>query len=58
MMSNINSFYIPPTQCSYVFGIDLRTNSEFCLLRGGKRFIARYVLALDVKYYVLCSLKD
>jgi hypothetical protein len=45
---NIQQFYVPPTQCIYVFCVDLRTNSDYiqhkltdlynwdgvCLLRG------------------------
>ena len=26
---NIQQFYIPPTQCVYVFCVDLRTNSDY-----------------------------
>jgi len=26
---NIQQFYIPPTQCIYVFFVDLRTNSDY-----------------------------
>jgi len=25
---NIQQFYVPPTQCIYVFCVDLRTNSD------------------------------
>jgi len=28
-MFNIQQFYILPTQCIYVFGVDLRTNSDY-----------------------------
>jgi hypothetical protein len=26
---NIQQFYVPPTQCIYVFCVDLRTNSDY-----------------------------
>ena len=26
---NIHQFYVLPTQCIYVFGVDLRTNSDY-----------------------------
>jgi hypothetical protein len=26
---NIQQFYVLPTQCIYVFGVDLRTNSDY-----------------------------
>jgi hypothetical protein len=26
---NIHKFYVLPTQCIYVFGVDLRTNSDY-----------------------------
>jgi hypothetical protein len=26
---NIHKFYVPPTQCVYVFCVDLRTNSDY-----------------------------
>jgi len=28
---NIQQFYVLPTQCMYVFCVDLRTNSDYCL---------------------------
>jgi hypothetical protein len=29
-MFNIKKFYIPPTECIYVFCVVLRINSDFC----------------------------
>jgi len=26
---NIHKFYVLPTQCTYMFGVDLRTNSDY-----------------------------
>ena len=30
---NSHKFYFPPTQCIYVFCVDLRTNSDLCHLQ-------------------------
>jgi len=30
---NIQQFYVLPTQCIYVFCVDLRTNSDYCLMQ-------------------------
>ena len=51
---NIQQFYVLPTQCIYVFCVDLRTNSDLCHLQhklivfynGDEVFTARYDLGL------------
>jgi len=30
---NINKFYVLPTQCVYVFCVDLRTNSDYFIVQ-------------------------
>jgi len=37
---NIQQFYVLPTQCIYVFSVDLRTNNDYFTVRSV--FTARY----------------
>jgi len=62
---NIQQFYVLPTQCVYVFCVDLRTNSDYfpiqyCLTGFFKQrrsvFTARYGLELHNSFYQTYSL--
>jgi hypothetical protein len=66
---NIHKFYVPPTQCIYVFCVDLRTNSDYfpiqhlltvfhnrdgvCLLRGTDWVFKCHILHTQC-IYVFC----
>ena len=70
---NIQQFYVLPTQCIYVFCVDLRTNSDYfpiqhqltgfhnrdgvCLLRGTD-YIFKYNSGLFGPYEICCGRSD
>jgi hypothetical protein len=61
---NIQQFYVLPTQCVYVFCVDLRTNSDnftvqhltdwcvYCAVRTG------YIPTTDINFSLICSIKQ
>jgi len=44
---NIQQFYVLPTQCIYVFYVDLRTNSDICLTARYELNVYTYIILVD-----------
>jgi len=50
---DINKFYVLPTQCIYVFCVDLRTNSVYFLMQHSEEDSFRQQLDLNLKKSLL-----